>query len=33
MTSRELTRVLTEHYPSESSTQEYLDHLRVLSGS
>lgn len=33
MTSRELTRVLTEHYPSQSSTQEYLDHLRVLSGS
>ena len=33
MTSRELTRVLTEHYPSDSSTQEYLDHLRVLSGS
>jgi hypothetical protein len=33
MTSRELTRVLTEHYPSQSSTQEYLDHLRVLIGS
>ena len=33
MTSRELTRVLTEHYPSEPSTQDYLDHLRVISGS
>jgi hypothetical protein len=33
MTSGELTKVLTEHYPSESSTQDYLDHLRVLSSS
>jgi CBS-domain-containing membrane protein len=33
MTSRELSRALTKHYPSASSTREYLDHLRVLSQS
>ena len=33
MTSRDLTRVLTERYPAESNTQQYLDHLRTLSGT
>jgi len=33
MTSRELTKVLAERYPAEPSTRQYLDHLRVLSGS
>ena len=33
MTSRELTKVLAECYPAEPSTQQYLDHLRVLSGT
>ena len=33
MTSRELSRALSERYPSASSTREYLDHLRVLSQS
>ena len=33
MISRELTKILTGHYPFESSTQEYLDHLRVLGGN
>ena len=33
MTSRELTKVLAERYPAEPSTQQYLDHLRVLSGT
>jgi hypothetical protein len=33
MISRELTRVLAERYPTESSAQQYLDHVRVLSGS
>ena len=31
MVSRDLTRVLNERYPSETSTTEYLDHLHVLS--
>ena len=33
MVSRDLTRVLSERYPAESSTQQYLDHLHALSGN
>ena len=33
MVSRDLTRVLNDQYPADTKTQDYLDHLRVLSGS
>jgi hypothetical protein len=31
MVSRDLTRVLNDMYPAETSTQQYLDHLQALS--
>ncbi len=31
MASRDLTRVLNDLYPAETSTQQYLDHLQALS--
>jgi hypothetical protein len=32
MASRDLTRVLTDLYPAEASTRQYVDHLHVLGG-
>ena len=33
MASRDLTRVLTDLYPAEPSTRQYVDHLHVLGAS
>ena len=33
MVSRDLARVLKEHYPAEQTTENYLDQLRTVVGN